>query len=625
MERESFENPAIAAFMNKNFISIKVDREERPEVDSLYMSAVQAMTGQGGWPLSVFLTPDQKPFYGGTYFPAEPRYGMPSFKQVIEYVAKLWKDKRDELTGNADQILAAVSQRYQNKPGAMLTTAALDDGYAALISSFDREWGGFGGAPKFPLPSYLSFLLRYHYRTGKEMALSSVLKTLDGIAAGGIHDHIGGGFHRYSTDRVWLVPHFEKMLYDNALLARVYIEASLVTGEARYASTARDALDWVLAEMRSPEGGFYSAQDADTSEGEGVYYTLTPDEVSKAVGEADAPAFCGIFGVTNRGNFEGGRSILTRSHPLSETAEKLGVTTDALESSVTRWRSEVYRARRSRPRPATDTKILTSWNGLAISAFAHAGQAFGQEKYTEAAEGATEFVIERLTKDGGLLRRFAGGEAALDGTLEDYAFFTLGLLDLFGASSKPRWLEQAIALGKRMVESFWDGSGGGFLLSSGATLVKVKEAYDGPTPSGNSAAAVALLRLAELTGDAGFREKADGVLKAFGEEVEAQPTGHTNMLVALDLASKGMKEVVITARTAKDAAPFRREFDSRFMPDEELVVATESNQASLGRLSPLLEDRPATGSPTVYICQNFACRRPITDLQELKEELTRGS
>ncbi|MDA4124569.1 MAG: thioredoxin domain-containing protein [Thaumarchaeota archaeon] len=609
MSRESFENPEIAAIINKNFIPIKVDREERPELDAYYMSAVQSMTGSGGWPLNVFLTPDLKPFYGGTYFPPEPRFGMASFRQVLEFVAQVWKDKRGEIVENADQIAKALTMDVRGKDSKELTLANLDDGYAAMVSSFDQEHGGFGGAPKFPLPLASSFLLRYHYRTGKELALRSVTKTLDEMAAGGIHDHLGGGFHRYSTDKVWLVPHFEKMLYDNALLARVYTEAYQVTGKEEYARTVEDIFGWLMKEMKDKGGGFYSAQDADTEEGEGLYYTWTPAEVEEVLGAADGGEFCRVYGVTNSGNFEG-RSIL-----------HLKVSEEVGSEKVRGWRSKLYEARIMRPRPATDDKILTSWNGLAISALAYAGAALSRPEYLKAASEAAEFVLSNCAKEGRLLRRYAGGEAKLEGTLEDYTFFIQGLLDLFEATSEPGWLQEAKGLAKVMVDDFEDKEKGGFFLTVDAQPARLKEGYDGVTPSGNSVAMVDLVRLSELTGDGETRRAAERALRFFSSDVEQQPTAHANMLVVLDLLLNGMKEVVVTSRTLAGAATLLAEVRRPFLPDKVVLTATEENHERLEGLTTLLEGRKVGAKARAYVCQNFTCKLPADTAEGLRAQL----
>ena len=471
MRRESFEDPKTAAFINKNFIAIKVDREERPEVDAYYMGAVQAMTGSGGWPLTVFLTPDLKPFYGGTYYPPEPRYGMPSFTQVLEFASNLWKEKREEVRANTEQVLKRVAPEAGGGTGE-IPKGALDEGYASLISAFDGEYGGFSRAPKFPLPATLSFMLRYHRRTGNELPMKAALKTLDKMMAGGIRDHVGGGFHRYSTDRVWLVPHFEKMLYDNALLAKVYAEAFQLTGRGEYAQVVRETLGWLRTEMKDEGGGFYSAQDADTLEGEGRYYTWTPEEIESALGDEEAEAFCRVYGVTRNGNYEGRNLLHLEQGPGATGPERM-----ALENG----RRTLYSERIRRPRPATDTKILTSWNGLAISAFAFAAAVLGDEGFRKDAADAAEFIQRTNAREGRLLRRYAGGEAGLEGTLEDYAFLVQGFLDLFEASAEPKWLKEAIRLTDVMIQDYEDRAGGGFYLSIAAEPASLKEAYEGPT------------------------------------------------------------------------------------------------------------------------------------------------
>jgi uncharacterized protein len=612
MEHESFEDEKVAAFINKSFIAIKVDREERPEVDAYYMGAVQAMTGGGGWPLSVFLTPELKPFYGGTYYPPEPRYGVPSFSQVLEFVAKTWKENRAQVVEGSAQIAAALEGGSESREKLTLSLAVLDEGYSSVISSFDSEHGGFGGAPKFPLPLTSAFLLRYHYRTGKELALKSVLKTLDEMLAGGIRDHLGGGFHRYSTDRVWLVPHFEKMLYDNALVSRLLAEAYQVTKREEYSRGARETLGWMLRELASPEGGFYSAQDADTEDGEGYYYTWDPAEVGSMLGAERAEAFCRAYGVTKNGNFEG-RSILHLTVPPSEVGE-------ALRKSA----AQLYEARLKRPRPATDTKILTSWNGLAVSAFAVAGEILGDAGLGQAAARAAEFVLSQNSRDGRLLRRFAGGEAALEGTLEDYAFFVGGLLDLFEATQEPKWLREAIRLAGDMVDDFEDKDRGGFYLTVGAVPARLKEGYDGPTPSGNSMAALDLIRLAEFTGEHSFRKSADGTLQWFGRDLEQQPSGHTCMLTAADLALNGMMEVVIASKDPGGAAAFRREVSGRFIPDKVLLLATADSYGSLSKLSALLEGREPGAKARAYVCRRSVCKLPADTPEVLRAQLAAG-
>lgn len=611
MERESFEDEKVAAFLNRNFIPIKVDREERPEIDAYYMGAVQAMTGGGGWPLSVFLTPDLKPFYGGTYFPPEPRYGMPSFMQVLEFVSGLWKEKRSEVVANSEQVLKAIIGPG-TEGGTELGRPVLDEGYSALVSSFDQENGGFGTAPKFPLPTSLAFLLRYHYRTGKELALSSALKSLDRMMAGGIRDHLGGGFHRYSTDRIWLVPHFEKMLYDNALLARVYADAFQITGKSAYAEVVRETLGWIAGEMGDPAGGFYSAQDADTVEGEGVYYTWTPDEVISSLGTTEGSFFNRAYGVTKTGNFDG-RTIL-HMEPFLRT-------NDGQKEAMENAKQRLYAVRMKRPRPSTDNKILTSWNGLAISALSVGGMSLGEDGFLQSAAMAAKFVLGTKTREENLLRRYAGSEAGLEGTLEDYSFFVQGLLDLFEATAEQRWLREAIRLTDVMVSDFEDRVNGGFYLTVKAEPARLKESYDGPTPSGNSVASLNLIRLSELTGNQEYRKKAERALRYFRGEIQQSPQSHTLMLTALDLLVNGAREVLISARTDKDAAAMKGEVFRLFLPDKVLMVATSKTFPELSKLSGLLEGRSPGVRPRAFVCQNFACRLPADTPQVLREQL----
>jgi uncharacterized protein len=616
--KESFENPNIAAVMNRNFVSIKVDREERPEIDEIYMKAVVAMHGQGGWPLSVFLTPDLKPFYGGTYFPPVPSHGLPSFPEVLDFVSDLWKNKKDEIVKESDEMVRALQQTYVPRVRDDLPTSVIDDAYVQLISSLDEQYGGFGPAPKFPVPTCMEFLLRYYHRNHKEPAVKAVKRTLQSMAAGGIHDQIGGGFHRYSTDRFWLVPHFEKMLYDNAQLARVFLEAYQVTAEHSFLEVATDVLEWMLREMRDPEGGFYSAEDADTPDGEGYYYTWTPDEVKAVIGEKESRLFDEFFGVSTEGNFEGGRSILHLSLPLDRVASKNGVDIDAAKKSLAEAKSKLLVARQKRNRPATDDKIISSWNSLAVSALAQAYQVTGEQRYLDAAVAAADFVQSKLMKDGRLLRRYRDGDAAFDGALDDYAFTAASLVDLYETTFAGSRLKQALALSEKMLELFWDDSSGGFTDASRDLLLKVKDGYDGPMPSGNSVAALTLLRLSELTGREEFRLKAEKTMKYFVDAMESSPTSHTYMMCALDFWL-GSREMVVAGTVADPE--FRQvltEIWRRFLPDKVLAMPDEG----VPEIDSLTQGKTSLdGKPTVYICQNFACRSPITQLDPLRKAL----
>jgi uncharacterized protein len=620
LSAESFEDVKTAAILNEKFVPIKVDREERPDLDEVYMKAVTTLTGHGGWPLSVFLTPDLKPFYGGTYFPPVPRHGLPAFPEVLNFIADTWKTKRQEVVQSSEEITKAISEGYEHKEG-VLSKVLLDNAYAVILSAHDSQFGGFGRAPKFPLPSYLGFLMRYNARTGKGSALNPVIKTLDSMANGGIHDHLAGGFHRYSTDRYWLVPHFEKMLYDNALLAKVYADAYRVTRMQRYAATARDTLDWILEEMTSPEGGFFSAEDADTAEGEGFYYTWTPEEVSQVLGKEDAAIFCEYYGVSPEGNFEGGRSILSVGSTPEKTALKFGLDVALVEKALERGRKALLKARKERNRPRVDDKVLASWNGLAISGFASAYQALQDERYLATARRSADFILTKLVKKGTspmLSRRYRDGDVAIAGNLEDYSFLIAGLLDLYEASFEKRWMSASITLAEEMVGLFWDADAGGFFLKPpGGEIMAIKEGYDGPTPSGNSVAALDLLRLSEFTGNQDFREMAETTMKLFADAIESMPTGYLEMLAAVDF-SFGSKEIVVAAGWGPiEANPMVREIQERYLPTK--VLALADGDPAMARLTD--GKGSIKGMSTVYVCENFACKAPITDVMALKRQL----
>lgn len=621
LAQESFEDEKTASLMNENFVSIKVDREERPEVDEIYMKAVQAMTGSGGWPLSVFLTPDLKPFYGGTYFPPVPQHGLPAFSHVLTHIATQWRENRAGLVKDAGEITAFLKQSYTTKSKGIPSEEILETGYANLISSYDPEYGGFGGSPKFPLPTYLMFLHRYYYRSKKRLALNSSLRTLDAMTAGGMHDHLAGGFHRYSTDRRWLVPHFEKMLYDNALLARAYVEAFQLTQNMAYAKTARDVLEWIMSEMTDPKGGFYSAQDADTAEGEGVYYTWTPEEIESVLDAREVEVVSYYYGINSKGNFDEGRTILHEENSPEKTAIKFNMKIEELEKLLEDTNSKLLTARHKRPRPHTDDKILTSWNGLAISAFAYAYQALREEVYLSVARNCADFILTHLKKKGKLLRRYRAGDSAIDATLEDYSYLTQGLIDLYESSLDPHWIREAIAINQQMIELFWDNANGGFFFTSKREDLpaEIKEDYDGPTPSGNSVAALNLLRLSEFTGNPELKEKAEKIFKVFNERIEAQPTAHTYMLSALDFYWSTPKEIVVATQGLDESADFVKEIQSRYFPNKVLVAVISETDPVQSQLTEGKTQKD--GKPTVYICENFACKAPVNDLKNLKAQL----
>jgi len=630
MARESFESEQTAGILNENFICIKVDREERPDLDEIYMKAVQILAGTGGWPLSVFLTPDGKPFYGGTYFPPRPVRDLPAFNDILQAIVTFWHNNRDQLQRSSEDITALLQKSYLHKPHSKeVSVDILDDLYEQLALQFDPEYGGFGAdvaawsvkRPKFPLPCYLSFLLRYHHRTGEKSALTMVTQTLHAMARGGIFDQLGGGFHRYSTDRYWLVPHFEKMLYDNALLSRVYLEAYQVTGDPTFARIGKETLNWVLREMTDPDGGFYSAIDADSEGAEGAFYVWSPDEIRSVLGTERGEAICRYFGVTPQGNFEGGKSVLHKAEPSPPDAAES-------EDTIREATLELLLARNRRTRSATDDKILTGLNGLMIRAFATGYQVLHEIRFLEAATSAARFILENLVKDGQLCRRYRDREATIPGTLEDYAFAVAALLDLYEASNDSEWLREAFRLNGTMIELFWDDADGGFFFSRhGETeiLAAIKEAYDGPVPSGNSIAAENLLRIGALTDDEDMRRRARDIFLAFGAQLEESPLAHTQMLSAVDLYLNSSMQIVIAGDNVEGAQEFVLEINRHFLPDKVIAFAGSRADGDVGSgLVPMTGGKVAIqGKPTVYICENYTCKAPITNLEDLRQVLSR--
>ena len=517
MERESFENPEIAAIMNRDYVNIKVDREERPDVDQIYMAAVQAMTGRGGWPMSVFLTPDLKPFYGGTYFPPEDRHGMPGFPRILQAVADAWTNRREGLLENADQLLDQLQGLGQTPPSGeiILNHEILDHALRALSKSYEPVHGGFGAAPKFPHPMDLRFLLRQFARTGDNHILHMIRHTLDKMARGGIYDHLGGGFARYSTDDRWLVPHFEKMLYDNALLATTYVEVYQATGETAFAQVARETLDYVLSRMTSPEGAFYATEDADSEGEEGKFYVWTLAEVEAILGKDRAKDFAYVYDVTPEGNWEA-HNILNLPKPLDQSARILEKDLETLRQQLAEDRAKLFEVREKRIHPAKDTKILASWNGLMISALALAGPALREPRYTAAAEAAAGFVLDHMRQpDGRLWHGFKDNKARFNAYLDDYACVIEGLVALFEATGEKRWIDEALALAEITVDQFHDAKNGGFYYTGRdheTLVVRQKDLIDNATPSGNNTAATAFLRLAALTGRKDLAEVARGTL-----------------------------------------------------------------------------------------------------------------
>jgi uncharacterized protein len=599
MERESFENPETAAYMNEHFVCVKVDREERPDVDAIYMEAVQAMTGHGGWPMTVFLDPDGVPFYGGTYFPPDESRGMPSFRMVMEAVVHAFETQREEIRERAPGTRARLAALSKIEPRDLPAAAELEEAVSRLLAAADRDNGGFGGAPKFPPTSALDLLLARGEREVAEL-------TLDKMLAGGIYDQLGGGFARYSVDAVWLVPHFEKMLYDNGLLARAYLHGWQVFGHERYRRACEETLDWVLREMRGPEGGFYSALDADSEGEEGRFYVWTPDQIREVLGDAAEPVLS-YYGISEGGNFERSNVLHLADGAAAPEPPRLA---DA--------RRALLEARAQRVRPGLDDKRLTSWNALALAALADAGAVLGREDYLDAARRCAEFLLGTMRdSDGRLLRTYKDGDARLNAYLEDHAFLVEALLTLYEATFEQRWFDEARALAEAMIERFGDPERGAFYSTSSdheELIARRKEVGDHPIPSGNSSAAMGLLRLAALTGERRYEEAAEGVLALFAKPAVQHPDAFAHLLRALDFHLAPTREVALVGEDLSELAAVVRE-DVR--PHLVIAGGTEgTNEPSLlaGRAS-------VDGQPTAYVCEDFTCQLPVTEPTELRRQL----
>ncbi|HET6889117.1 MAG TPA: thioredoxin domain-containing protein [Candidatus Udaeobacter sp.] len=655
MAHESFENEEVAAVMNREFVNIKVDREERPDVDRVYMTFVQATTGGGGWPMSVWLTPGLKPFVGGTYFPPEERYGQPAFKAVLERIATAWKENHDKIVDQGGKIVEALRESQSATTAAgKIDATILDAAYRQLDRSYDPKEGGFGNAPKFPRPATLNFLTRFYARAPKgesgKHALEMALFTLRKMAAGGMHDHIGGGFHRYSVDRYWHVPHFEKMLYDEAQLAVAYLDAFQITRDRQYESVARDILDYVGRDMTSKEGGFFSAEDADSPVAagadrgqagtkEGAFYIWTKKEIDDVLGDV-AEIFAFHYGVQPHGNTpEGsdpqdefrGKNILIERHTIAETAKHFGKTEGEIRKLLAQAREKLFSIRARRPRPHLDDKIIAAWNGLMISAYARGAQVLDEPRYLEIGTRAAKFLRTNLYEEKSklLYRNYRGGRSDIEGFADDYAFMIQGLLDLYEASFDVEWLKFAVELQETQERLFFDQKNGGYFSTSGedkSVFLRIKDDNDGAEPAASSVAALNLLRLAQFHDDKQRSEGARKTIDAFGTTLSHFPSAMPQMLVALDAALSKPRQIVIAGKKdAPESKAFLREVNGHFLPKTALVLADGAEgQKYLGEKNDAIRAMsPINGKSAAYVCENFTCKAPVTDPRELAELLSK--
>ena len=622
MAHESFENEDIAKLMNEHFINIKVDREERPDIDSIYMNAVQMMTGHGGWPMTVFMTPEGVPFYGGTYYPPTDRQNMPGFPRVLISISEAYKEQRTQITSNAQTIIEQLAKLNEFTSVDDLNTEILDTAAQGIMRGFDTENGGFGRAPKFPPAMVLSFLLRQSQRTKDSAMQAAVEMTLIKMANGGMYDQLGGGFHRYSVDEKWLIPHFEKMLYDNALLSRIYLDAFLVTGRVFYQQIATEILDYVVREMLHENGGFYSSQDADSEGEEGKFFVWRPEEIVALLGAEDAALFNRYFDVTPHGNFEHAMSALHVDTELTAVAKILNVTPERLAAAITRGKQILFEAREKRIKPARDEKILTAWNGLMLRSFAEAARVLKRDDYLQIAIHNAKFLTTELKRDGRLLRTHKDGQSKLNAYQEDYAYFIDGLLSLYEATFDEKYFIEARALTDTMILQFWDESEGGFFFTSNdheQLISRAKESYDNATPAGNSVAAHVLQRLALFTNEERYRNYAERTLKLLSNQIARFPNAFGHLLCALDLYLSSPHEIaIIGSRESADTNALIDAVFSRYLPNKIVASAVPDVASAIHLLADRLQ---FGGKATAYVCHNYVCEVPVTDAKELAENL----
>ena len=635
MEHESFEDPEVARLMNEVFVSIKVDREERPELDNIYMNVCQMMTGSGGWPLTIIMTSDKKPFFAGTYFPKDSRFGRVGMLDLVPRIKEIWMTRRGDVINSANQTTAVLREASHAAPGEELGETTLRTAYDQLAQRFDNQHGGFGTAPKFPTPHNLLFLLRYWRRSGNEKALWMVEKTLQAMRQGGIYDHVGFGFHRYSTDPLWLVPHFEKMLYDQALLAMAYTEAYQASAKEEYAQTVREIFSYVLRDMRSSTGAFYSAEDADSEGEEGKFYLWTEEEIRQALSSKEADLIISVFNVEKEGNFNDeatrkrrGRNILYVREALVEIAANLKISERDLRKRLEDARGKLFAAREKRVRPHKDDKILTDWNGLMIAALAKGARALDEPHYAEAAVNAVDFILKNMRKpDGRLLHRYRDGQAALPAYVDDYAFLIWGMLELYETTFEVRYLQMALNLNDDVLKHFWDNEEGGFYFTADDAeklLVRQKDIYDGAIPSGNSVGALNLLRLGRITANTDFEEKTEKIGRAFSQLVNQSPSAYTQLMLAVDFAIGPSYEVIIAGISgAEDTKAMMRALRTHFVPNK--VVLFRPSEKESPDITTLAEytkyQSSIDGKATAHVCLNYHCTFPTSDRGKMLELL----
>jgi uncharacterized protein YyaL (SSP411 family) len=618
MEKESFEDEEVAKILNENFIPIKVDREERPDIDTVYMTICQAMTGHGGWPLTIIMTPDKKPFFAGTYIPKHSRYGRIGLIELLQKVVEIWKENKDKVISLAEQITSEIKEAIEKvEKGNIIDETIFTLAYKELEENFDPEYGGFGEAPKFPTPHNLMFLLRYWKRTGNAKAIDMVEQTLKGMWLGGIYDQIGFGFHRYSTDRKWLVPHFEKMLYDQALISLACIETYQATGKEKYAVLCSEVFSYVIDNLTNTDGGFFSAEDADSEGEEGKFYLWEYSELEKILNQSELNFVIENFNIRKDGNYidelkrsRTGKNIFHLSSELEGEKRKI-------------WESirlKLLKHRNNRIRPLKDDKILTDWNGLTISSLAKGYLTFGVEDYIKIAEKSANFILKNmLTNDGKLLHRFRDGEAKINGHLDDYAFLAWGLIELYEATFKTKYLKKAIELTNKMIELFWDENNGGFFLSENEdVLFKQKEIYDGAIPSGNSVALLVLIKLSKITGRSDLNELTFKLVETFSGTVSKHPSAYTFFLSAFDFLIGPSFEIIIVGKSSDDISKIQKLLNSKFIPNKILLYKPTDREDEINLIAPFLTHyKEIDGKTTIYICTNYECKQPVTSVEEM--------